>query len=67
MITEYILFGVIIVQCIVHYIERRDLCTRLMCRDVQEYKGAKKKEVSSPVSRHKEVLGRWRGKGGGKE
>lgn len=63
MIIEYILSGVIIVQCIMHYIERKDLYTRLMCKDVQDYKSANKKEVQSPMSRHKEVLDRWRGKG----
>lgn len=67
MIIECILSGVIVVQCIVHYIERKDLYTRLMCKDVQDYKNANKKEIQPPVSRHKEVLDRWRGKGGGKE
>lgn len=67
MIITYILSGVIIIQGVLHHIERRDLYTRLMCRDMQDYKSANKKDMQSPVSRHKEVLNRWRGKGGGKE
>lgn len=67
MAVTYILAGVVVVQCILHYIERKDLYTRLMCKDVQDYKSANDKSKQSPVSRHREVLDRWRGKGGGKE
>lgn len=67
MIITYILAGIIVIQSVIYHFERKDLYTRLMCRDVSDYKNANGKNVKSPLSRHREVLDKWRGKGGGKE
>ena len=67
MIIEYILLGIILLQCILHRAERKDLYTRLMCRDVQDYNSVNNKNPKTHINRHKEVLNKWRGKGGGKE
>lgn len=42
--------------------ERKDLYTRLMCRDMREYNGAAKAEttVKTPKTGHRAVLERWR-------
>ena len=56
MIT-YILCGVIVLQYIIHYVERRDLYNRLMSRDLNDYKG---KPIQRAMSAHEAVLKRWR-------
>ncbi len=73
MIDKYLLAviialtAIIVIQSIVCHLERKDLYTRLMCRDVSDYKNANSGESKPPISRHKEVLSRWRsGKGGSK-
>lgn len=55
------LCAVIVVQQILHTIERRDLYNRIMCRDINDYKG---RVVKEPASAHKQVLDRWRNKEG---
>lgn len=60
----YILCGVIILQSVIHYFERKDLYNRIMSKNLTEYKG---KKCISAKSAHDEVLKRWRGKDGENE
>lgn len=55
----YILCGIIIIQCIFHHFERKDLYNRIMSKDFTEYKGKKR---MSAKSAHDRVIKRWRGK-----
>lgn len=56
----YVLIAFLILQEILHSLERRDLCNRLMSRNLSEYKGEKPKYAPSAHSR---VLARWRERG----
>lgn len=56
----YILCVIIIVQEILHHLERKDLYDRIMSKTLTEYKG----EKSEKVFAHERVLKRWRKKGG---
>lgn len=67
MIVVYILIGVIVFQSILHRIERKDLYNRIMSSDLRDYKAAIGKSEKPPISRHKEVLNKWRKKGSDKE
>ncbi len=58
----YILCGVIVIQCLIHVIERRDLYNRIMSRDLNEYKG---KPCARVNTAHDRVIRRWRGHKGG--
>lgn len=58
MIT-YILAGIIVMQTIVHYIERREMTDRLMSRSLSEYKSEPVRE--SFKSAHEKILKQWRG------
>lgn len=60
----YILIGVIILQSIIHCLERKDLYNRIMSKDYTEYKGTK---CSYTPSAHNRVLSRWRRKDGENE
>ena len=57
MILVYVLCAIIVLQEILHRFERRDLYDRIMSRDLTEFKGESRKRVS----KHREVLERWRG------
>lgn len=59
----YILCGVIVIQSVIHHIERKDLYNRIMCKSITEYKGDCK---SFKKSAHQSAIERWRNKGGGK-
>lgn len=63
---SFALFAVIVVQSVIHHIERRDLYKRIMCNDIYDYMSEKKTTIKQPISRHREVLNRWH-KGGVKE
>jgi hypothetical protein len=68
--TLYIIFGAIIVlQSVLHFIERRDMANRLMSKSYTEYKQSA--DIHSPKkhtpSAHSIVLNRWRNKKGGDE
>lgn len=57
----YALFGLLVIQQIIHHHERKDLYDRIMSKNLTEYKG------DSPgyqVSAHRKVLNRWRHRGG---
>ena len=63
---ELILCAVIIIQAILHHIERRDLYNRIMCRDINDYNHAKARDKpAKTVSRHEEKMKAWRDPNGG--
>lgn len=61
--TEIILGLVIITQAIIHFIERRDMCDRLMSKTLSDYKKSGEPPSHIP-SAHNRVLKRWRNKAG---
>lgn len=58
----YALCGIIVIQQIIHHIERKDLYNRIMSKNLTEYKG---ESPGYQVSAHKRVLNRWRERKGG--
>lgn len=60
MIT-YILCLIVIIQSIIHHIERKDLYNRIMSKNLTEYKGEKRMSLRSAHSR---IVNKWRGKDG---
>ena len=60
MLVEIVLCAVIILQSILHYIERDKLQDRIMSRNLNEYK-AKDEPKRQIQSAHDKVLRRWRG------
>jgi hypothetical protein len=62
--VEIILAIVIIIQSIFHYVERRDMCNRLMSKNYTEYRQSDSSPPSHISSAHDRVLKRWRDKGG---
>ena len=63
---EIILIGIIVLQIIIHYIERRDMYNRLMSKSLTEYKQGGSPPKHTP-SAHSRVLQNWRDKAGGQE
>ena len=61
--VEIILCVVIILQAIFHYLERRDMCNRLMSKSLTEYKQGRTPPTHIP-SAHDRVLQKWRSKVG---
>ena len=59
MIVEIILCAVIVIQSILHYVEREKLCDRIMSRNLNEYKA--KEPTQHYQSAHYRVLRKWRG------
>ena len=55
MIGYIVLGAVVIVQAILHYIERRELQDRIMSRNLTEYK-QRDEEIKNP---HKSAHDRW--------
>lgn len=55
-----ILAAAIVLQSIIHYKERKDLYTRIMCRDVHDYTATVSPIVKNPHSAASEVLKKWR-------
>lgn len=62
--VDVILVAVILIQALLHYIERRDLYNRLMSKDLTEYKNSGSPPPKSVPSAHDKVLRKWRNKGG---
>ena len=60
----YVLIAFLLLQEILHRMERRDLYNRLMSRNLTEYKGEKPPFAPSAHSR---VLARWRERDGNNE
>lgn len=54
---------IILVQALLHRIERKDLYNRLMCKSINEYTSIGKPHTDTK-SGHNRVLNKWRGKGG---
>lgn len=61
MIMEIILCAVIVMQSILHYIERERLQDRIMSRNLTEFK-AKDESPKTHKSAHDRVLRKWRGR-----
>jgi hypothetical protein len=61
---EIILIAVIILQAIIHYIERRDMLNRIMSKSLTEYKQSDKKPPKHIPTAHERVLHKWRNKAG---
>lgn len=61
---EIILIAVIILQSVIHYIERRDMMNRLMSKDLTEYKQGGKLPPKHIPSAHELTLKKWRNKAG---
>lgn len=61
--VEIILCVVIVLQAIFHYLERRDMCNRLMSKSLTEYKQGRTPPTHIP-SAHDRVLQKWRSKVG---
>ena len=62
---EIILFTVVIIQSIIHFIERRDMYNRLMSKSLSEYKQGDKNPPKKHIpSAHELTLKKWRNKVG---
>ena len=61
---ELILVAIIIIQSILHFIERRDMYSRLMSKNLSDYKQADKKPPKHIPSAHELTLRKWRNKAG---
>ena len=63
MIVIIALSVVIVIQSVLHYIERKDLYNRIMCKSIGEYK-AIDEPLKKHTSAHDRVLKNWRKKAG---
>ena len=61
---EIILCVVIVIQTVIHFIERRDMYNRLMSKSYTEYKQSDKKPPKHIPSAHERTLQKWRNKAG---
>lgn len=62
---EIILFAVIIIQSVIHFIERRDMYNRLMSKSLTEYKQSDHAPPPKHIpSAHEQTLRKWRNKAG---
>ena len=61
---EIILVVVIIIQSIIHFIERWDMYNRLMSKNLSDYKQGDKKPPKHIPSAHELTLRKWRNKAG---
>lgn len=62
--TQILLIAVIIIQAIIHFIERRDMYNRLMAKDLTDYNKGKNPPPKHIPSAHEQTLKRWRSKVG---
>lgn len=60
-----ILCGIIAVQNITHFIERRELYNRIMSRDLREFEkfNGKSEPVEPVISAHRRAINDWKGEG----
>lgn len=63
MIIIIALSVVIVLQTILHYIERKDLYNRIMCKSIGEYK-AIDEPIQKHTSAHNRVLKKWKNRAG---
>ena len=61
---DIILIVVIILQSIIHFLERRDMYNRLMSKDLTEYKQGGAPPPRRIPSAHDRTLQKWRSKVG---
>lgn len=61
---EIILITVIVIQSVIHFIERRDMYNRLMSKDLTEYKQSGSPPPKHVPSAHDRTLAKWRSKAG---
>ena len=52
------ILGVMVVQNILWYKERKDLCNRIMCKDIQEYTNIDVKP-KSVIPKYRKILNEW--------
>lgn len=64
MLEKLILVLIILIQDIIHYIERRDMNNRLMSKNLTEYKQGGTPPPKHIPSAHERTLNRWRNKAG---
>ena len=56
----------VLVMTVIHYIERKDLYSRIMCRDIHDYTKSVKTDIGhKEVSAHRRNIDKW--KSGGDE
>lgn len=60
MVIYIVLGAIIVLQSLLHHIERKDLYTRIMSRSLEEYKGT----PTRILSYHRKRLNEWRKRGG---
>ena len=60
MIVEILLCSVIVLQSVLHYIERQNLQDRIMSRNLNEYK-QRDEPMQKHQSAHDRVMQKWRG------
>lgn len=59
-----ILAGLLVFQTILFYFERKDLYTRIMCRNIQDYPNKKAHSSGKQkLSAHESALKEWRERG----
>ena len=63
---DIILIAVIVLQTVIHHVERRDMYNRLMSKSLSEYKQSGTPPPKHTPSAHDRVLKNWRDKAGGK-
>ena len=59
-----VLFFIILLQTIIHYLERRDMYNRLMSKNLTEYKQGKNLPPQHIPSAHDRVISKWRKRAG---
>ena len=65
MLLYVLLIAVIVIQAIIHFIERRDMYDRLMSKDLSDYHNSGKNPPKKHIpSAHEKTLQRWRNKAG---
>lgn len=59
--TVYLLCGVVVLQAVMHYLERKDLYNRLMSKDLSEYKHFSGGYEEKPrETAHEKAIKAWR-------
>lgn len=64
MVLNILLLVVVVLQAILHYLERRDLYNRIMSKDLKEYMQGNAPMPKRVPSAHDRTLNKWRNKAG---
>lgn len=59
-----ILSTIIVLQAVIHYIERRDMLNRIMSNSLTEYKQSGSPPPKHIPSAHNRILNKWRDRAG---